>query len=112
MPTLSRRSKIVIGIGVAVLVLLLVGPRIVGLATDWLWFRDVGYSNVFSTVLWTRLILFLITTILVGLIIFGALALAYRSRPVFVPTLVPTIRWPATGPRSWRRSVGSPWLPR
>nr|WP_168705049.1 UPF0182 family protein [Gordonia paraffinivorans] len=89
MPTLSRRSKIVIGIGVAVLVLLLVGPRIVGLATDWLWFRDVGYSNVFSTVLWTRLILFLITTILVGLIIFGTLALAYRSRPVFVPTSGP-----------------------
>lgn len=42
MPTLSRRSKIVIGLGVAVLVLLLIGPRLIGLATDWLWFRDVG----------------------------------------------------------------------
>ncbi len=89
MPTLSRRSKIVIGLGVAVLVLLLIGPRLIGLATDWLWFRDVGYSSVFSTVIWTRVILFLITTLVVGLIIFGAVALAYRSRPVFVPTAGP-----------------------
>ncbi|WP_254859730.1 UPF0182 family protein [Gordonia sp. IITR100] len=89
MPTLSRRSKIIIGLGVAVLVLLLVGPRLIGLATDWLWFSDVGYSSVFTKVIWTRVILFLITTIVVGLIIFGAVSLAYRSRPVFVPTAGP-----------------------
>ncbi|WP_238422512.1 UPF0182 family protein [Gordonia sp. 'Campus'] len=89
MPTLSRRSKIIIGLGVAVLVLLLVGPRLIGLATDWLWFSDVGYFGVFSKVIWTRVILFLITTVVVGLMIFGAVALAYRSRPVFVPTAGP-----------------------
>nr|WP_064570852.1 UPF0182 family protein [Gordonia sp. LAM0048] len=89
MPTLSRRSKIIIGLGVAVLVLLLVGPRLIGLATDWLWFSDVGYSGVFTKVIWTRVILFLITTVVVGAIIFGAVALAYRSRPVFVPTAGP-----------------------
>ncbi|WP_439029621.1 UPF0182 family protein [Gordonia terrae] len=89
MPTLSRRSKIIIGLGVAVLVLLLVGPRLIGLATDWLWFSDVGYYSVFSKVIWTRVILFLITTVVVGLMIFGAVALAYRSRPVFVPTAGP-----------------------
>ncbi|OUC76780.1 membrane protein [Gordonia lacunae] len=89
MPTLSRRSKIIIGLGVAVLVLLLVGPRLIGLATDWLWFSDVGYSGVFTKVIWTRVILFLITTVVVGAIIFGAVSLAYRSRPVFVPTAGP-----------------------
>ncbi|MBD0860766.1 UPF0182 family protein [Gordonia sp. zg691] len=89
MPTLSRRSKIIIGLGVAVLVLLLVGPRLIGLATDWLWFSDVGYSGVFSKVVWTRVILFLITAVVVALIIFGAVSLAYRSRPVFVPTSGP-----------------------
>ncbi|MFW0787993.1 UPF0182 family protein [Gordonia sp. CPCC 206044] len=89
MPTLSRRSKIAIGIGVAVLVLLLVGPRFVGLGTDWLWFSDVGYTRVFSTVMWTRIVLFLVTAIVVGLIVFGAIAMAYRSRPVFVPASGP-----------------------
>ncbi|AFR50152.1 hypothetical protein KTR9_3517 [Gordonia sp. KTR9] len=89
MPTLSRRSKIIIGLGVAVLVLLLVGPRLVGLATDWLWFSNVGYSGVFTKVIWTRVILFAVTTIVVGAIIFGAVSLAYRSRPVFVPTAGP-----------------------
>ncbi|MGW0037549.1 UPF0182 family protein [Gordonia sp. NPDC003376] len=89
LPTLSRKSKIAIGIGVALLVILLVGPRFVGIATDWLWFSDLGYSNVYSTIVWTRVLLFLITALIVGLIIFGAIALAYRSRPVFVPTTGP-----------------------
>ncbi|MAU84763.1 UPF0182 family protein [Gordonia sp. Z-3] len=89
MPTLSRRSKIAIGIGVGILVLLLVGPRLVGLITDWLWMSDVGYTRVFSTVMWTRVILFLVTTLVVGLLIFGAIAMAYRSRPVFVPASGP-----------------------
>ena len=54
LPTLSGRSKVVIWIGVAVLVLLLVGPRAVSLTTDWLWFSDIGYTKVFSTIIWTR----------------------------------------------------------
>ncbi|MGV9857334.1 UPF0182 family protein [Gordonia sp. NPDC003425] len=89
MPTLSRRSKIAIGVGVAVLVLLLVGPRLVGIITDWLWFSDLGYTRVFSTIMWTRVVLFVIAGIVTGLIIFGAIALAYRSRPVFVPASGP-----------------------
>ncbi|MFW0792409.1 UPF0182 family protein [Gordonia sp. CPCC 205515] len=89
MPTLSRKSKIAIGVGVAVLVLLLVGPRLVGLGTDWLWFSDLGYTRVFSTIVWTRLVLFLVVSIAVGLIVFGAIAMAYRSRPVFVPASGP-----------------------
>ncbi|GAA3695929.1 UPF0182 family protein [Gordonia hankookensis] len=89
MPTLSRRSKIAIGIGVAVLVLLLIGPRLVGLATDWLWFSDLGYTRVFSTIVWTRVVLFLVTAVVVGLVVFGAIAMAYRSRPVFVPASGP-----------------------
>ncbi len=57
MPTLSKRSKILIGVAVAILVILLVGPRFVGLYTDLLWFDDLGYSSVFSTIIWTRVVL-------------------------------------------------------
>lgn len=89
LPTLSRRSKIIIGIAVALLIILLIGPRIVGLVTDWLWFSDLGYSEVFSTILWTRILLFVITAVIVGGIVFAAIAFAYRSRPVFVPASGP-----------------------
>ncbi|GAA1888203.1 hypothetical protein LX12_002453 [Williamsia serinedens] len=89
MPTLSKRSKILIGVAVAILVILLVGPRFVGLYTDLLWFDDLGYSSVFSTIIWTRIVLFLVTAVVAGGIVFAGLALAYRSRPVFVPTSGP-----------------------
>ncbi|WP_211188426.1 UPF0182 family protein [Gordonia asplenii] len=85
MPTLSRRSKIAIGIGVGILVVLLVGPRVVGVTTDWMWFSQVGYSSVYARIVWTRVAMFLVAAVVVGLIIFGALAAAYRARPVFVP---------------------------
>ncbi|WP_076479878.1 UPF0182 family protein [Williamsia sterculiae] len=86
MPTLSRRGKILISIAVVVLVVLLVGPRFIGLYTDWLWFDDIGYRNVFSTILWTRILLFLVAAVISAGIFFAGMALAYRSRPVFVPT--------------------------
>jgi uncharacterized membrane protein (UPF0182 family) len=89
MPTLSKRSKVLIGFAVAILVILLVGPRFVGLYTDLLWFDDLGYSSVFSTIIWTRVVLFLVTALVAGGIVFAGLALAYRSRPVFVPTSGP-----------------------
>lgn len=85
MPTLSRRAKIAIGVGVALLALLLIGPRIVGITTDWMWFSQVGYSSVFRRIIWTRVALFLVAGVVVGLIVFAALAAAYRTRPVFVP---------------------------
>ncbi|MFT4044519.1 MAG: UPF0182 family protein [Gordonia sp. (in: high G+C Gram-positive bacteria)] len=84
-PSLSRRSKAVIGTGLSILVLLLIGPRIVSVVTDWLWFSDLGYTEVFSTIVWTRILLFVIVGLVVGLIILGSVALAYRARPVFVP---------------------------
>ena len=86
MPKLTRRSRILIAIALAVVVLLLVGPRLIDTYVDWLWFGELGYRSVFSTVLVTRLIVFVVVTLLVGAIVFGAAALAYRTRPVFVPT--------------------------
>lgn len=85
-PTLSRRSRILIVLAAIGGILLAVGPRLINTYIDWLWFGEVGYRNVFTTVLFTRLVLFLVVGVIVGLIIFGALLLAYRSRPIFAPT--------------------------
>ncbi|MEZ0358003.1 UPF0182 family protein [Mycobacterium sp. SA01] len=89
MPKLTRRSRILIGIALTVVVLLLVGPRLVDTYVDWLWFGELGYRSVFSTVLVTRLVVFLVAALGVGAIVFAGLALAYRTRPVFVPTVGP-----------------------
>ena len=89
MPKLTRRSRILIGVALAVVVLLLVGPRLVDAYVDWLWFGELGYRSVFTTVLLTRIVVFLVAAVLVGAIVFAGLALAYRTRPVFVPTAGP-----------------------
>ena len=89
MPKLTRRSRILIGVALAVVVLLLIGPRLIDAYVDWLWFGELGYRSVFTTVLVTRLVVFLVAGLLVGSIVFAGLALAYRMRPVFVPTTGP-----------------------
>ena len=89
MPKLTRRSRILIGVALAVVVLLLIGPRLVDAYVDWLWFGELGYRSVFTTVLVTRVVVFLVAGLVVGAIVFAGLALAYRTRPVFVPTTGP-----------------------
>ncbi len=86
MPKLTRRSRILIAIALAVIVLLLVGPRLIDAYVDWLWFGELGYRSVFTTVLATRLVVFLVVGLIVGSIVFAGLGLAYRVRPVFVPS--------------------------
>ncbi|WP_421841530.1 UPF0182 family protein [Mycobacterium sp.] len=85
MPKLTRRSRILIIVALAAMVLLLAGPRLIDAYVDWLWFGELGYRSVFTTVLATRFLVFLVAGLLVGGIVFTGLALAYRSRPVFVP---------------------------
>src|SRR5947209_8895185 len=84
MPKLTRRSRTLIAIALTLIGLLLVGPRFIDAYVDWLWFGELGYRSVFTTVLSTRLIVFVVTGLLVGGIVFAGLAMAYRTRPVFV----------------------------
>src|SRR6476620_9659706 len=86
MPKLTRRSRILIVIALAVVALLLFGPRIIDKYVDWLWFGELGYRSVFTTQLVTRLVVFLVAAVVMGGIVFAGMALAYRTRPVFVPT--------------------------
>ena len=85
LPRLSRRSRILLIIGFVLLILLISGSHLLDTYISWLWFGEVGFRSVFSTILFTRIVLFLAVGVFVG----GALALslfiAYRTRPVFVP---------------------------
>jgi uncharacterized membrane protein (UPF0182 family) len=86
MAALNRRSRVLLGIAIAVLAVLLIGPRFIDTYVDWLWFGELGYRSVFTTVLFTRLIVLAVVAVVVAAIVYAALALAYRNRPVFVPT--------------------------
>ena len=85
MPKLTRRSRVLIAIALAVVALLLFGPRLIDTYVSWLWFGELGFRSVFTTVLLTRIVVFLVVALVVGAIVFAGLALAYRTRPVFVP---------------------------
>ncbi|MGV0741696.1 UPF0182 family protein [Mycolicibacterium sp. XJ870] len=89
MPKLTRRNRGLIGLALVAVLLLLIGPRFIDTYVDWLWFGELGYRSVFTTVLATRIIVFLVVALLIGTIVFAGLALAYRTRPVFVPTVGP-----------------------
>ncbi|MEU6560693.1 UPF0182 family protein [Nocardia nova] len=90
LPSLSRRSRILLITALVIAALLLVGPRLTDAYTNWLWFGEVGFRQVFTTVLVTRLLLFLVVAVVVGVVIWLALLAAYRTRPVFVPVSGPS----------------------
>lgn len=89
LPTLSRRSRVLLVLALVAAALLLIGPRLIDTYTNWLWFGEVGFREVFTTVLFTRVAMFVVFGLLIGLATFLALFLAYRSRPVFVPVAGP-----------------------
>lgn len=88
-PTLSRRTRILLIVAGVVVLLLLGGSRLINLYIDWLWFGEVGYRNVFSTRLFTRVLEFIVGGLLVGGMVALSIWVAYRSRPVFVPVTGP-----------------------
>src|SRR5690349_18472744 len=88
-PTLNRRTRILL-IAAGVLVLLLLGgSRLITFYVDWLWFGEVGYRNVFTTIIFTRVLQFLLGALLIGGAVALSLYIAYRFRPVFVPVTGP-----------------------
>src|SRR6476646_9917917 len=80
MPKLTRRSRVLIAIALAVVALLLFGPRLIDAYVSWLWFGELGFRSVFTTQLLTRIVVFLVVALVVGAIVFAGLALAYRNR--------------------------------
>ncbi|MFE7972385.1 UPF0182 family protein [Streptomyces shenzhenensis] len=52
-----------------------------GFWTDWLWYRSVHYSSVFTTTLWTKIGLFAVFGLLMALAVGFNIWLAHRLRP-------------------------------
>ncbi|WP_208818031.1 UPF0182 family protein [Micromonospora terminaliae] len=85
LPRMSRRGRVTIGVLIGVFVLFTLLGWGVNAWTDWLWFDEVRYTQVFTGVLATRLLLFLVIGLGMGVILAGNLWLAYRLRPQLRP---------------------------
>ncbi|MEV1058957.1 UPF0182 family protein [Micromonospora chalcea] len=85
LPRMSRRGRVTIGVLIGVFVLFTLLGWGVNAWTDWLWFNEVRYTQVFTGVLATRLLLFLVVGVGMALIVAGNLWLAYRLRPRMRP---------------------------
>ena len=59
-----------------------------GFYVDWLWFNSVGFTDVWTTVLTTKVALFVIAGLLTSFIISLNVYIAFRRRPFYVPTSV------------------------
>jgi uncharacterized membrane protein (UPF0182 family) len=86
---LSRRTRILLILAGILVLLLLGGSRLINFYVDWLWFGEVGFRGVFTTVLFTQIVQFLVGALLIGGLVALSLWIAYRSRPVFVPVTGP-----------------------
>ncbi|MEH1168532.1 UPF0182 family protein [Micromonospora sp. CPCC 205539] len=85
LPRMSRRGRVTIAVLVGVFVLFTLLGWGVQAWTDWLWFDEVRYTEVFTGVLLTRLLLFLAVGLGMAVIVGGNLWLAYRLRPRLRP---------------------------
>ena len=74
------RGSLMLIIIVAFALLSMVG-QILGLYTDWLWFREVQFTSVFLTVLRTQVILGVVTGAAFFLILYLNVLLAWRLSP-------------------------------
>ena len=59
-----------------------------GFYIDWLWFKSVDFTSVWSTVISTKIELFLLTGLISSITISLNIYLAYKRRPFYVPTSI------------------------
>ncbi len=80
-----RRSRALLITAVVVIVAIFGLTGFSSIYTDRLWYKSAGYGNVFSTLLWTKIGLFLVFGAVLGGIVALNIYLAYRFRPLFRP---------------------------
>jgi uncharacterized membrane protein (UPF0182 family) len=59
-----------------------------GFYADWLWFKSVNFTSVWSTVLMTKVVLFVAAGLLTAFLILLNIVIAYKRRPLYVPMTV------------------------
>ena len=87
----SAGSRKIGALPLTIIILTIIAVVLVSLSgfyADFLWFRSVDYSSVWTTLLTTRISLFFIFGLLTSLIITSNIYIAYKKRPIYVPITV------------------------
>ena len=80
----GRRSPLTLTITILV-VLSGILLSVSGFYADWLWFKSVDFTSVWTTVLTTKIFLFVVAGLLTSSIILLNIIIAYKRRPLYVP---------------------------
>lgn len=81
----SGRSRALIITAVVLVLAFFALTTFSSIYTERLWFEDLGFGSVFSTMLWTRVVLFLVFGAVMALGVAAAMYVAFRTRPLFHP---------------------------
>jgi uncharacterized protein len=84
----AGRSRALVPTLIVLGVLIVLFLVFTGVWTDLLWYRSVGFSSVYTTVLWTKVLLFVGAGLLMGLVVGANMIVAYRLRPAYRPLSV------------------------
>ncbi|MEJ7630663.1 MAG: UPF0182 family protein [Nocardioidaceae bacterium] len=80
----SRRPRALLPTLAVVVVLVVLGSIFVEVWTDRLWFQSFGFGSVFSKILLTRVVLFMVFGLVFAAAVVGNVLLAYRMRPILL----------------------------
>src|SRR5689334_3599547 len=81
----NRRGRVTVVVLAAIFLLFTLFDRVIDVWPGWLWFDEVKYRTVFTGILRTRLTLFILFGLGMGLFVAINLYLAYRVRPLLRP---------------------------
>jgi len=76
---------------ITIAVIFVIGLALVsmsGFYADWLWFKSVNFTSVWSTVLMTKVVLFIVAGLVTASLILLNVVIAYKKRPLYVPMTV------------------------
>ena len=83
----GRKSPLTLTIGILVIIGALF-TALSGFYADWLWFKSVNFTSTWSTILGTKVTLFVVVGLLTALFIMFNVLLAYKRRPLYVPVAI------------------------
>ena len=82
---LPRRPRLLLPVAIALVAIVVLFFLFAGIFTDYLWYNSVGYTAVFSGVIVTQILLFVVGALMMVGVVGGNMLMAYRMRPMFGP---------------------------
>ncbi len=73
-----KSNTVLVICAILLILLLVILSPLVGYYGDWLWFQNMGFGAVFTTVLWAKFLTFIIFSLIFGIFAWGNIAIARR----------------------------------